>query len=143
MIMTKNYKILAKFVKDMSSETPDIETYLFVKDNISNYSLGIDIKSKALKEKILQVETTLKYSEKNQNNNKKSFFEMIFATVIRLDENIKEKKDLKKIVLCDLQNEIYPEIEKTFLNVLHGSGYPELNFQKKVDFDELYKKNQN
>jgi len=141
--MTENYKILAKFVKDMSSETPDIDTYLFVKDNISNYSLGIDIKSKALKEKILQVETTLKYSEKNQNNNKKSFFEMVFATVIRLDENIKEKKDLKKIILCDLQNEIYPEIEKTFLNVLHGSGYPELNFQKKVDFEELYKKNQN
>ena len=143
MIMTVNYKILAKFVKDMSSETPDIDTYLFVKDNISNYSLGIDIKSKALKEKILQVETTLKYSEKNQNNNKKSFFEMVFATVIRLDESIKEKKDLKKIILCDLQNEIYPEMEKTFLNVLHGSGYPELNFQKKVDFEELYKKNQN
>ena len=143
MIMTKNYKILAKFVKDMSSETPDIDTYLFVKDNISNYSLGIDIKSKALKEKILQVETTLKYYEKNQNNNKKSFFEMVFATVIRLDENIKEKKDLKKIIVCDLQNEIYPEIEKTFLNVLHGSGYPELSFKKKVDFEELYKKNQN
>ena len=141
--MTKNYKILAKFVKDMSSETPDVDTYLFVKDNISNYSLGIDIKSKALKEKILQVETTLRYSDKNQNNNKKSFFEMIFATVIRLNENIKDKKDLGKIILCDLQNEIYPEIEKTFLNVLHGSGYPELNFQKKVDFEELYKKNQN
>ena len=143
MTMTENYKILAKFVKDMSSETPDIDTYLFVKDNISNYSLGIDIKSKALKEKILQVETTLRYSDKNQNNKKKSFFEMIFATVIRLDENIKDKKDLGKIILCDLQNEIYPEIEKTFLNVLHGSGYPELNFQKKVDFEELYKKNQN
>ena len=143
MTMTENYKILAKFVKDMSSETPDIDTYLFVKDNISNYSLGIDIKSKALKEKILQVETTLRYSDKNQNNKKKSFFEMIFATVIRLDENIKDKKDLGKIILCDLQNEIYPEIEKTFLNVLHGSGYPELNFQKKVNFEELYKKNQN
>ena len=143
MTMTENYKILAKFVKDMSSETPDVDTYLFVKDNISNYSLGIDIKSKALKEKILQVETTLRYSDKNQNNKKKSFFEMIFATVIRLDENIKDKKDLGKIVLCDLQNEIYPEIEKTFLNVLHGSGYPELNFQKKVNFEELYKKNQN
>jgi len=143
MIMTENYKILAKFVKDMSSETPDIDTYLFVKDNISNYSLGIDIKSKALKEKILQVETTLRYSEKNENNKKKSFFEMVFATVIRLDENIKDKKDLGKIVLCDLQNAIYPEIEKTFLNVLHGSGYPELNFKKKVDFEELYKKNQN
>ena len=141
--MTEKFKILGKYIKDMSSETPDIDTYLFVKDNISNYSLGIDIKSKALKEKILQVETTLKYSEKNQNNYKKSFFEMVFATVIRLNDNIKDKKDLRKIILCDLQNEIYPEIEKTFLNVLHGSGYPELNFQKKVDFEDLYKKNQN
>ena len=141
--MTKNYKILAKFVKDMSSETPDVDTYLFVKDNILNYSLNIDIKSKVLKEKILQVETTLKYSDKDENNKKKSFFEMIFATVIRLDESVKDKNTLGRIVLCDLQNEIYPEIEKTFLNVLHSSGYPELNFQKKVDFEELYKKNQN
>ena len=143
MTMTENYKILAKFVKDMSSETPDVDTYLFVKDNILNYSLNIDIKSKVLKEKILQVETTLRYSDKDENNKKKSFFEMTFATVIRLDESIKDKNTLGRIVLCDLQNEIYPEIEKAFLNVLHGSGYPELNFQKKVDFEELYKKNQN
>ena len=143
MTMTEKYKILAKFVKDMSSETPDVDTYLFVKDNILNYSLNIDIKSKVLKEKILQVETTLRYSDKDENNKKKSFFEMTFATVIRLDESIKDKNTLGRIVLCDLQNEIYPEIEKAFLNVLHGSGYPELNFQKKVDFEELYKKNQN
>ena len=140
--MTKNYKILAKFVKDMSSETPNIDTYLFVKDNILNYSLNIDIKSHALKEKIIQIETTLTYSDKNSNE-KKSMFVMIFATVIRVDENIKDKKDLAKIVLCDVQNEIYPELEKLFLNVLHGSGYSELKFNKKVDFEELYKKNQN
>ena len=140
--MTKNYKILAKFVKDMSSETPNIDTYLFVKDNILNYSLNIDIKSHALKEKIIQIETTLTYSDKNSNE-KKSMFVMIFATVIRVDDNIKDKKDLAKIVLCDVQNEIYPELEKLFLNVLHGSGYSELKFNKKVDFEELYKKNQN
>ena len=140
--MTKNYKILAQFIKDMSSETADIDTYLFVKDNISNYSLNIDIKSKALKEKIIQVETTLTYTDKTENK-KKSYFEMIYATVIRLNENIKDKKELGQIILSDLQNEIYPELEKTFLNVLHGSGYPELTFNKKVDFDELYKNNQN
>ena len=140
--MTKKYKILAKFVKDMSSETPDVDTYLLVKDNISNYSLNIDIKSKPLKNKIIQVETTLTYSDKSQNK-KKSFFEMVYATIIRLDDDFNEKKDLGKIILCDLQNEIYPELEKTFLNVMHGSGYPELNFNKKVDFEELYKKNQN
>ena len=143
MTMTEKYKIIAKFVKDMSSETPDIDTYLFVKDNIKNYSLGIDIKSKALKDKIIQIETTLKYIDKSENK-KKSLFEMVFASVIRIDDEIKDKKkDLEKIVLCDVQNEIYPEIEKTFLNVLHGSGYSELEFQKKIDFEELFKKNQN
>ena len=140
--MTENYKILAKFIKDMSSETRDIDTYLFVKDNISNYSLNIDIKSKALKEKIIQVETTLTYSDKTENK-KKSFFEMVYATVMRLNEDIKDKKELGQIILCDLQNEIYPELEKTFLNVLNSSGYPELKFGKKVDFNELHKKNQN
>ena len=140
--MTKNYKILAKFIRDMSVETSDIDTYLYVRDAISNYSLNIDIKSKFLKDKIVQVETTLTYSDKTQSQ-KKSLFEVIFATVIRLSDEIKDKKDLGKILLCDLQNEIYPELEKTFLDVLHGSGYPELTFNKKVDFDELYKNNQN
>ena len=142
MTMTKNYKILAKFIRDMSVETADIDTYLHVKDNISNYSLNIDIKSKFLKDKIVQVETTLTYSDKGQSL-KKSLFEVIFATVIKLNDEIKDKKDLGRIILCDLQNEIYPELEKTFLNVLHGSGYPELTFNKKVDFEELYKNNQN
>ena len=137
--MENNYKIIAKFIKDMSSETPDIDTYLFVKDNISNYSLNIDIKSKILKEKIIQVETTLKYSDKNKSD-KKSFFEIVFASIIRLDVSAKEQNNLEKIILCDVQNEIYPEIEKTFLYVLHSSGYPELNFNKKVYFEELYKK---
>ena len=142
MKMTKKYKILAQFIKDMSSETPDVDTYLLVKDNISNYSLNIDIKSKVLKNKIIQVETSLTYTDKSQNK-KKSFFEMIYATIIKLDDDLDEKKDLAKIILCDLQNEIYPDLEKTFLNIMHGSGYPELNFNKKVDFEELYKRNQN
>ena len=140
--MENNYKIIAKFIKDMSSETPDIDTYLFVKDNISNYSLNIDIKSKILKEKIIQVETTLKYSDKNKSD-KKSFFEIVFATIIRLDVSAKEQNNLEKIVLCDVQNEIYPEIEKTFLTLLHRSGYPDLKFNKKVNFEDLYNKNKN
>ncbi len=140
--MENNYKIIAKFIKDMSSETPDIDTYLFVKDNISNYSLNIDIKSKILKEKIIQVETTLKYSDKNKSN-KKSFFEIVFASIIRLDVSAKEQNNLEKIILCDVQNEIYPEIEKTFLTLLHRSGYPDLKFNKKVNFEDLYNKNKN
>ena len=140
--MEKKYKILTKFIKDMSSETPDIDTYLFVKDNISNYSLNIDIKGKILKPKVIQVETSLKYSDKSDNK-KKSFFEIVLATVIRLNEEIKNKNELGKIVLCDVQNDVYADLEKTFLNVMHGSGYSELQFNKKIDFEELYKKNQN
>ena len=140
--MNDKYKIIAKYIKDMSSETPDIDTYLFVKDNISNYSLDINIQSKALKEKIIQVETTLNYSDKKESN-KKSFFQIVYATVIRLNEETKNKNDLAKIVLVDVQNEIYPELEKAFLNIMHGSGYEDLKFTKKINFDELYEKNKN
>ena len=140
--MNDKYKIIAKYVKDMSSETPDINTYLFVKDNLSNYSLNINIQSMVLKEKIIQVETTLSYSDKNESD-KKSVFEMTYATVIRLNEETKNKEDLAKIVLVDVQNEIYPELEKIFLNIMHGSGYEDLKFTKKVNFDELYKNNKN
>ena len=140
--MNDKYKIIAKYIKDMSSETPDIDTYLFVKDNLSNYTLDINIQSKALKEKIIQIETTLNYSDKNESN-KKSFFEMVYATVIRLNEETKNKEDLAKIVLVDVQNEIYPELEKAFLNIMHGSGYEDLKFTKKINFDELYENNKN
>ena len=140
--MTTKYKILAKFVKDLSSETPDIDTYLHVKDNISKYSLNIDIKSKAIKEKVIQVETTLNYSDKTETK-KKSFFEIVYATIIKLSEDVQDKEELGKIILCELQNEIYQDLEKTFLQVLNNSGYPELKFAKKIDFNELYEKSKN
>ena len=135
--MTKNFKILSKFVKDISSETPDLETYLFVKDYISNYQLNIDITSKPLKNKLIQVNTIFKFEDKNDNE-KKSFFEIYFITIIKIDDAIKEKKDLEKIILCDVQKEIYPDLEKTFLNLLNNSGYPGIKFEKKIDFENLY-----
>ena len=137
MIMTKKYKILGKFIKDMSSETPDIETYIFVSDYISKYQLNIDINSKALKSKMVEINTILKFEDK-QNNEKKSYFEINYSTVIKIEEEIKEKKDLEKIILCDVQTEIYPELEKSLLNLLHNSGYPNVKFEKKVDFEQLY-----
>ena len=135
--MSENYKILGKYIKDMSSETPDIETYLFVKDYISKYQLNIDINSKALKNKLIEINTTLKFEDKDENN-KKSFFEIIFATVIKVEDKIKEKKDLEKIILCDVQNEIYPDLETAFMNLMHNSGYPGIKFEKKIDFEKLY-----
>jgi preprotein translocase subunit SecB len=142
MTMTEKYKILGKYIKDMSSETPDIETYIFVKDHISKYQLSIDINSKPLKNKMVEINTILKYADK-QENKKKSYFEINFSTIIKINENIKEKKELEKIILCDTQIEIYPELEKSLLNLLHNSGYPDIKFEKKINFEELYNKRLN
>ena len=136
--MTKNYKILGKFIKDMSSETPDVETYVFVKDYISKYQLNIDIRSKALKNKMIEINTIFKFEDKEENK-KKSYFEINFATIIKVDDEIKEKKELEKIILCDVQIEIYPDLEKSFLNLINNSGYPAIKFEKKINFEELYK----
>ena len=135
--MTEKYKILGKYIKDMSSETPDVETYLFVKEYIQKYQLNIDINSKAIKDKMVEVNTTLKFEDKDDSKNK-SYFEIIFSTIVKISENVKEKKELEKIILCDVQNDIYPDIEKTFLNLINDSGYPGIKFEKKIDFEKLY-----
>jgi len=135
--MTKKFKILGKYIKDLSSETKDLETYLFVKDNISKYQLGINIVSNPLKNKMIEVNTMLKFEDKKENK-KRSYFEMIFSTIVKVDDDVKDKKELEKIILSDVQTEIYPDIEKSLLNLLHNSGYPGVKFQKKVDFEKLY-----
>jgi len=137
MIMTKNYKILAKYIKDMSSETPDVETYIFAKDNISNYQLDININSKPLKNRHIEINTIIKYEDK-KDNKKKSYFEIVFATIIKIDETVKEKKDFEKIILCEVQTEIYPYMEKCLLDLLHNSGYSNIKLEKKIDFENLY-----
>jgi preprotein translocase subunit SecB len=137
MKMTKNYKILGKYIKDVSAETPDIETYIFVKDQISKYQLHIDITSKPLKNKMIEIETQLKFEDKEESK-KKSYFEINFSTVVKIDDEIKEKKELEKIVLCDVQIDIYPDLEKSLLDLLHNSGYPDIKFEKKINFEELY-----
>ena len=135
--MTEKFKILAKYIKDTSGETPDIETYIFVKDQISKYQLHIDITSKPLKNKMIQIETLMKFADKEESK-KKSYFEINFATIVKIDDEIKEKKELEKIVLCDVQIEIYPDLEKSLLDLLHNSGYPDIKFEKKINFEELY-----
>jgi preprotein translocase subunit SecB len=142
MKMTENFKILAEFVKDISSETPNIESYIFVKDNISKYQLNIDINSKALKNKMIEVNTTLKFEDK-ESNEKKSYFEIVYVSIVKVNEEIKDKKDLEKILVCDVQNKIYPNLERTFLNLLHNSGFPEIRLDKKIDFTQLYKQRAN
>ena len=140
--MTEKYKILGKYIKDMSSETPDVETFIFVKDYITKYQLNIDINSKALKNKMIEINTIMKFEDK-ENNKKKSHFEINYATIIKVDDDIKEKKDLEKIVLCDVPTKIYPDLERAFLNLVHNSGHPGVKIEKKIDFEKLYNERSN
>ena len=137
MIMTEKYEVLGKYIKDMSSETADVETYIFVKDYISKYQLSIDINSKAIKNKMIEINTIMKFEDKEERK-KKSYFEINYATIIKVNDEVKEKKELEKIILCDVQIAIYPDIEKSLLNLLHNSGYPSVKFEKKIDFEKLY-----
>ncbi|WP_415299971.1 protein-export chaperone SecB [Candidatus Pelagibacter sp. Uisw_134_02] len=140
--MKENFKILAEYIKDISSETTDVQTYIFVKEQISKYHLSIDINSKALKNKMVEVNTTLKFEDKELNE-KRSYFELVYASIVKIDEVEVDKKDLEKIILCDVQNKIYPRLEKAFLDLVHNSGFPEVTMEKKIDFTELYKQKSN
>ena len=135
--MTKKFKILTKYVKDISAETPDVETYLFVKENISKYKLNIDIKSKPLKNKLIEIQITFIFEDKDSNE-KKSYFEIVYAVVVKIDDDVKDKKDLEKIILCEVPDTVYPVLEKVFFNLVHDSGFPGLKFEKKVDFNKLF-----
>ena len=135
--MTDKFKIILEYIKDLSVETPDAETLIYVKDNIIKYQMNIDITSKPLKNKMIEVNTKLTFQDKDSSK-KKSFFEIIYATVIKIDDEIKDKKGMEKIILCDLQIKIYTKLERIFLNLIKDSGYPEIKFEKKVDFEKLY-----
>ena len=135
--MSEKFKIYSEFIKDLSSETKDLETYLYVKEYLKNYNLNIEITSKPLKKRFIEVNTKLSYLDNSQSKNK-SFFEILYATVIKINEEIQDRKEIEKIILCDVQNEIYNNLEKVFINLLHNSGYPAVKIEKKIDFEELY-----
>ena len=135
--MSKQFKIVSQFVKDMSSETPDVETYFYVKEYLKNYNLDIDIKTKPIKNRMIEIDTKLSYTDKGKTKNK-SYFEITYASIVKIDEQIKDRKIVEKIILCDVQKEIYPNLEKIFINLLSNSGFPGVKFGKKVDFEQLY-----
>ena len=136
--MTNKYKILSNYIKDMSSETPDVESFLYTKSNINKYELDIDISSKPLKNKLIEINTTLKFQDKSKPE-KKSYFEVVYSSIVKIENEVEEKKELQKIILCDVQNDIYPKLEKILLNLLIDSGYSGVKFEKKVDFNKLFK----
>ena len=140
--MIENYKIIGSFIKDMSSETPDTPTYIFVRDKISKYRLNIDINSKAVKDGIIEVNIIIKFSDQPEVL-KKAHFEITYTSIVKIDKEVSDKKEMEKIILCDVPNKIYPDLERIFLNLLTDSGYPGIKFDKKVDFTELYKQRAN
>ena len=135
--MSKQFKIVSQFVKDMSSETPDVETYFYVKEYLKNYNLDIDIKTKPIKNRMIEIDTKLSYTDKGKTKNK-SYFEITYASIVKISEEIKDRKIIEKIILCDTQKEIYPNLEKVFINLLSNAGFPGIKFEKKVDFEQLY-----
>ena len=135
--MTNKYKILSNYVKDMSSETPDVESFLYTKSNINKYELDIDISSKPLKNKLIEINTTLKFQDKSKPE-KKSYFEVVYSSIVKIENEVEEKKELQKIILCDVQSEIFPKLEKILINMITDSGYPGVKFDKKVDFIKLF-----
>ncbi len=137
----EKFKILAEFIKDISSETKDIQTYLFVKDYISKYQLTIDIRTKATKNKLVEVSTILKFHDKDENP-KKSYFELDYITIIKINEEVKEKKEIEKILLCELQKKIQPRIEKAFTDLINNSGFKQVSITN-IDFDKLYNSRSN
>jgi len=136
-MMTEKFKILGQYIKDLSSETKDTETYIFVKDHISRYQLDININSKAIKNKMIEIYTIMKFEDKLEAKNK-SYFEMTYTTIIQVNDDVQTKNELEKIILCDAQEKIYPNLQKSFLDLLHNSGYPNVKFEKKIDFEKLY-----
>ena len=135
--MSEKFKIIAEFIKDLSSETLDVETYLYVKDYLKNYNLNIDITTLPLKNRIMEVNTKLSFTDKG-NSKKKSNFEITYATIVKIEEEVKDKKEMEKIILCEVQNKIFPNLEKIFENLLKDSGYPIIKIEKKIDFEKLY-----
>ena len=140
--MAEKFEIVLEYIKDLSVETPNIETLIFVRNNIEKYNMNIDINSKALKNKMIEINTKLTFEDK-QNNNKKSFFQIVYGTIIKIKNEIKDKKEMEKIILCDAQIKVYPKIENIFIKLINDAGYPGIKFEKKVDFEKLYKERSN
>ena len=139
--MTKNYKILTSYIRDISSNISGTENFIYLKDNIPKYSLGIDINSFPLKNNMAEVNVKLTFDNKTEKE-KKAYFEMTHTTVIRVEETAVNKDEIKKIFLSDVPAEMYPEIENKFFEIVKSIGYPEIKLEKKINFQEMFEKNQ-
>ncbi len=142
MMTTKKYEIVLKYVKDLSVEIPNPDTFIFSREYITKYSLGINITTNPLKNEMIEIITKLTYKDPSENK-KKSFFEILFSTVIKINDKSLKKEELEKVILCDVQNEVYPELERIFLGIIRDSGFPDLKLEKKINFEQLYQQRLN
>ena len=140
--MTKKYEIILNYIKDLSIEIPNAETFIFSRENITNYTLGLNITTNPIKNETIEVITKLNYKD-TKNNKRKSYFEISYATVIKLNDKGMKKDQLEKLILCELQNEIYPRLEKIFLHSIKDAGFPDMKLEKKIDFEKLYQQRLN
>ncbi len=139
--MTKNYKILTSYIQNVSSSIKGTEDFIYLKDNIPKFSLGIDINTFPLKNNMAEVHMKLTFDDKNTKD-KKAFFEMTHATVIRVEESAVNKDELKKIFLSQVPTDMYPEVEKKFFEIVKLIGYPEIKLGERINFQEQFEKNQ-
>ena len=140
--MENKYKIVISYIQDLSVEIPSPESLITIRNTTPEYRMAVNISSKPSKRKMIEVLTTLTYSNPNKKK-AQGYFQIRYATVIEILD-IKIKKDeLEKIILCDLQTEIYPDLEQKFLSILKNSGLPNLKFDKKINFEKLYKERLN
>ena len=142
MMTTKKYEIVLKYVKDLSVEIPNPDTFIVSREYITKYSLGINITTNPLKNEMIEIITKLTYKDPSENK-KKSFFEILFSTVIKINDKSLKKEELERVILCDVQNEIYPELERIFLGIIRDSGFPDLKLEKKINFEQLYQQRLN
>ena len=133
-----SYKIISKFVKDISFEIPNIQAFVMLEKEIKNYSLNFDIKAKPYKDKIVEINTTLKISPK-ENIKDKILAEITYTALVTIDEGIKDKKELEKIILINVPTDVYPALYETFVYLFKQAGIKNIEITKTVDFEKMYK----
>tara|TARA_B110001452_G_scaffold266231_1_gene272578 strand:- start:41 stop:460 length:420 start_codon:yes stop_codon:yes gene_type:complete len=132
-----SYKIIGKYIKDLNFNIPNAKTFFLLSKNISNYKINIDIKSDQVKEKIIEVQTTLNLSP-IKNNFEKINMKIVYSTIVEITDKIEDKKELEKIILIDVPDKIYPELRKIFISIFESSGFKDIKISEKVDFQKLY-----
>lgn len=136
-----SFKVIAKYIKKIEFNISSAKTFFLLSEEIKNYKIKIDIKSNQFKDKLLEIELTLKL-ESNKLNNNNILSKVVFSTIIELEDNI-DKEKLEEIILIKVPTESYPELRKIFINIFESSGFKDIKIESKIDFERLYDQRKN